>query len=411
MPHLTPSPVLPRGDRAVDYRAAAVPPSPQVLAAAPLSVERIDTAVGFAGLCREWDALLDRSGEPSPFLTWEWLYPWWQHIGRGNDLYLLTVRNGSGRLVGLAPLFRSWTGLGRWDRCRRLAFLGTGKAASDYLNMIIDPAEGCAVLAALVEYLIAHREEWDVLSLTDVDEKAWSVSMLRTAFLMRGFKAIAWDGPGSACRYARLDDGWESYLRSRCSNVRRQMIRKAAVLEEQYDAGFTVIEQATEISQAMDDLVVLHRGRWAALQRESTLADDSMVAFLRSAAALLHERGWLRMCAVVSRGRPLAILYGLAYRGTFYDYQKGMDMEWSRWGVGSVLQGWCIRRACEEGLTECDLLRGDEPYKDRWAPYVRNTIRLDIVQQRPQTAIYRSLHRLVHGFREVRRRLRGPGTA
>jgi CelD/BcsL family acetyltransferase involved in cellulose biosynthesis len=292
-----------------------------------------------------------------------------------------------------------------WDRCRGLEFLGTGRVASDYLNFIVDPAEGCAVLAALVRYLAEHREEWDVLSLSDVDEKAWTLSMIRTLFQLKGFDAVLSLAPGSQCRYARLDEGWEPYLRSRSPKLRHQIKQKGILLEERYGARFETLERAGDIPRMFESLVALHRDRLATLGKVSTLLDDSMVAFLRGATPLLFERGWLRLCALVSGGRPLAMIYGLAYRGTFYDYQKGMDVEWSKWGVGTVLQGLCIKQASAEGLIEYDLLRGDESYKDRWAAYTRQTMRLDIVQRSPRTWIYRGARRLVRGIREARQRV------
>lgn len=380
---------------------------PPPRSAGRLHVDRIQDLAGFAALSLEWDALLERSGERSPFLTWEWLYPWWQHLGRDKELYLLTVRDTSGQLVGLAPLCRSWTGLGIWDRRRVLEFLGTGDVASDYLNIIVDPSPGCTVLAALVEYLVAHHAEWDMLSLTDVDEKAWALSMIRTLFQTRGFDAVTSTRPGHSCPYTRLDGGWDGYLQSRSSNFRRQLKRKHDRLMAQPGARFETIDRAEELPRAIETLITLHRGRRATRGGTTALEDGSVVAFLRAATPLLQERRWLRLCALVAGGRPLAMLYGLAYRDTFYFYQSGWDVDWSALAPGMVLHGWCIQHACAEGLSEYDFLRGEESYKARWAPYVRRTTRLDIVQRTPRTMIYRGTRRLVRGLREVRHRLRG----
>lgn len=403
MPNVVASPVIHREEQAT-VPSIATPRNPTPVGR--LRVDRIEDVAGFAALCYEWGALLERSGERSPFLTWEWLYPWWQHMGGERELYLLAVRNSSGALVGLAPLCRSWTGLGPWGRCRALEFLGTGKAASEYLNVIVDPAEGCVVLAALVEYLADHRDEWDVLTLSDVDEKAWSLSMMRLLFRLNGFDAVVSLTPGSQCRYARLDDGWESYLRARSAKLRYQIKQKGGALEGRHGARFVTLDRAAEIPRAMERLIALHRNRLATIGKVSTLLDESMVAFLHGTTPLLFERGWLRLCALVAGGRPLAMVYGLAYRGGFYDYQKGMDIEWAKWGVGTVLQARCIEHACAEGLIEYDLLRGDESYKDRWASYTKHTMRLDIVQRGPRTWSYRGTRRLIQGIRAVRQRVR-----
>lgn len=396
-------PLIHPAESAADRFSAALRTPIRPAPGGPLHVDRVDDLAGFAGLCHEWNTLLGRSGERSPFLTWEWLYPWWKHLGQGADLYLLTVRDVSGRLVGLAPLFRSR--IAQSFGARRLQFLGTGKVASDYLNFVVEPVEGCGVLAALVDYLIAHREEWDVLSLTDVDGDAWTLSMVGTLFRTRGFDATFSLEPGFPCPYARLDGGWEAYLRARSSRLRHQIKQRGAILAERYGARFQTVDRAAELPRAIDSLITLHRARRAAVGGTTAFEDESVVAFLREATPLLQERGWLRLYGLVVGERPLAVLYGLAYRGTFYDYQKGLDVESSKWGAGTVLQGLSVQHACGEGMTEFDFLRGDESYKDRWAPYIRQTMRLDIVQRSPRTMFFRVRRGLIRGVREARRRL------
>jgi CelD/BcsL family acetyltransferase involved in cellulose biosynthesis len=288
-----------------------------------------------------------------------------------------------------------------------LEFLGTREVASDYLNIIVDPASGCTVLAALVEYLVAHHAEWDVLSLADVDEKAWTLSVIRTLFQTRGFDAVTSMASTHPCPYARLDGGWQAYLQSRSSNFRWQLKRKRDRLVEQHGARFETIDRAEELPRALETLIALHRGRRATLGGTTALEDGSVVAFLRAATPLLQERKWLRLCALVAGGRSRAMLFGLVYRDTFYFYQSGWDVDWSAWAPGMVLHGWCIQHACAEGLSEYDFLRGEESYKARWASYVRRTTRLDIVQRTPRTMIYRGARGLVRGLREARQRLRG----
>jgi len=397
-------PLIHLGEPAIDLLSVTLRTPIPAAPGGRLHVDRVGDLAGFAGLCREWDALLERSGERSPFLTWEWLYPWWKHLGHGADLYLLTVRDVLGRLVGLAPLFRSRIALG--GGARRLEFLGTGKVASDYLNLIVDPVEGSGVVAVLVEYLVAHREEWEVLSLTDVDGEAWTLSMVRALFRTQGFDADISLEPGFSCPFARLDGGWEPYLQSRSNRMRRQIKQNGAFLVERYGARFQAVDRATDLPRAIESLITLHRARRAAVGETTAFEDESVLAFLRETTPLLQERGWLRLYALVVGERPVAVEYGLAYRGTFFDYQKGFDLEASKWGAGTVLQGLSVQHACGEGMTEFDFLRGDESYKDRWAPYARQTKRLDIVQRSPRTMFFRGRRGLIRCFRDARRRVR-----
>jgi CelD/BcsL family acetyltransferase involved in cellulose biosynthesis len=354
-------------------------PAPQLV------VDRIDTIAGFAALCCEWSMLLDQSSERSPFLAWEWLYPWWQHMGGDRDLYLLTARDDAGQLVGIAPLFRSRPGFGSLEGCRTLKFLGTGAAGSDFLNVIVDPAIGGTVLIAFVDYLIAHRDEWDVLSLADVDQKAWSLSLIRTLVRLQPFEAVTSIRARSLCRYARLDLGWEAFLRSSHAKLGSQAQLVRMFLAERYGARLETVTRPAQIRRAVDHLVALHRRRPAAPGKGDAFVDNALVAFLGTATPLLLERGWLRLSELVVDAKPVAMVYGLAYRGVFYGYQVEMDDEWARWGVDDVLLGSCIEQACSENLHEIDLLPRGGFSEARWAPFVRQTIRLDIAQRNPRT--------------------------
>jgi CelD/BcsL family acetyltransferase involved in cellulose biosynthesis len=188
--------------------------------------------------------------------------------------------------------------------------------------------------------------------------------------------------------------------------LRRQIKQSGAFLAERYGARFQAVDRATDLPRAIESLITLHRARQAAVGETTAFEDESVLAFLRETTPLLQERGWLRLYALVVGERPVAVEYGLAYRGTFYDYQKGFDLEASKWGAGTVLQGLSVQHACGEGMTEFDFLRGDESYKARWAPYVRQTKRLDIVQRSPRTLFFRGRCGLIRGFREARRRVR-----
>jgi CelD/BcsL family acetyltransferase involved in cellulose biosynthesis len=60
-------------------------------------------------------------------------------------------------------------------------------------------------------------------------------------------------------------------------------------------------------------------------------------------------------------------------RLAFYQAGRRIEREWR--GCGSVLRADLIDWACEQGLDEYDLLRGDEPYKADWSDRRRELVR------------------------------------
>jgi CelD/BcsL family acetyltransferase involved in cellulose biosynthesis len=90
----------------------------------PLVVSVLESISDLDALRDEWDRLLERAREASPFLSWDWQQGWWRYYGSDQALRLCVARRG-GRLVGLLPLYRQRAGVPglRHDRLR---LVGTG---------------------------------------------------------------------------------------------------------------------------------------------------------------------------------------------------------------------------------------------------------------------------------------------
>jgi len=118
---------------------------------------------GFWALKPEWNDLVRRSSSDTVFLTWEWQRTWWKHLGEG-DLLLLGFRHGDdGRLVGIAPLFRTDDTMGR----SILQMVGC-RDVSDYLDLIAEAGQEGAVHEALLDYLAGDGLSWDLIDLCNI---------------------------------------------------------------------------------------------------------------------------------------------------------------------------------------------------------------------------------------------------
>jgi hypothetical protein len=98
----------------------------------------------------------------------------------------------------------------------------------------------------------------------------------------------------------------------------------------------------------------------------------------------------------------VAAWYGFRFGDVEYFYQSGRDPAWDRLRVGAGLLEHSIREAFADGMREYRLLRGDEPYKLRYATETRRVV---------TTALARTP--LAHGFVGVTRALAtvSPGRA
>src|SRR5947209_7939071 len=80
-------------------------------------------------LIPQWQELFVESGTRNPFAHPLWLTTWARHFVPADSLYLVTARNVAGKLVGIAPLYRSRRALAPGLSVTRLRLLGTGPHA------------------------------------------------------------------------------------------------------------------------------------------------------------------------------------------------------------------------------------------------------------------------------------------
>ena len=66
-------------------------------------------------------------------------------------------------------------------------------------------------------------------------------------------------------------------------------------------------------------------------------------------------------------GAPAAAWLGYRFGNREWYYQSGRDPAFNRWSVGFVLVAHTIREAISDRVRQYRLLRGNEPYKYRFA--------------------------------------------
>jgi CelD/BcsL family acetyltransferase involved in cellulose biosynthesis len=289
-----------------------------------------------------WAELAARSG--NIFATQEWISTWLRHFGAGVEPLLVECRQG-GRPFAILPLCVVRRGPLRFSR-----FLGFG--IGDVLGPICDPAD--ATLAG--EALRRATNEVGVPAVLLAENLPGG----KTAQALGGTVLQTVANP-------RLDfegASWEEYLKTRSRNVREKVRRSARKLDEAHAVSYRLAEDPAGLEAAFDQLIRLHRLRWGP---EGPLCQEPIAAFHRDLAGELLAKGWLRLWLMELDGEPAAAWYGYRFDGTESFYQGGRDPRFDRLSIGFLMLTWTIKAAFDDGLGRYAFLRGDEPYKDRFA--------------------------------------------
>ena len=277
----------------------------------------------------DWSRLAEEHG--SIFATPEWLELWWRHFGAGREL-LLSVEPDA-----VLP-FYVW----RERPLRVVRVLGHGPG--DELGPF-----GPGAREALRRWV--ESERFGVLACQQLPgPESWLPALPGGKVLSREGSPVL-DFAGQT---------WEELLKGKSRNFREQVGRRGRALERDFDVDFRLVTNYDQA--ALDTFFRLHT-----LRHDGDTVITQTEAFQREFAAIAAERGWLRLWLLSLDGRPAAAWLGYRFAGAECYYQAGRDPAFDKHSVSFVLLAHTIREALEDGAREYRFLRGDEPYKYRFA--------------------------------------------
>ena len=295
----------------------------------------------------QWDRLVDGSPLPSPFMR-----SWWLTGTGGPRRRFVLVVDGARLLGGLALEERRRFGL------EHLGMMGSGRLCPDHLDMLSAPDGEDATIGLIRAWF--GRPGARLLDLEGIPEGSRLPEVLPGRVRREPFAVAPWTS---------LPDSAEAYLASFPSQFRRQ-VRKATARLAAEGAAHR-IERGPSAVRSLDTLRRLHRAQWGGRSRFLPNFERFAAGCRLGAEAdevVVHELANEDM--VIST----VVCFEVAQRMSLYQSARLTDPHWRE--VTTVLLSAIITDACDRGFTEVDFLRGEEPYKRRFASNRRPMFRL-----------------------------------
>lgn len=370
-----------------------------------MQIEIVDNIKQFRELRNEWDELLEKSNCESIFLTWEWLYNWWEHFNENKEPFIMLIKDEScKKIVGIAPFYIQKTTLFNLPKVKKIKFLGTEKVASDFLDFIMYPGLEDNILSAVYEYLIKNNHLWDMIEITDIDEGSASLEFFKRKANGR-YKIIESDA--QKCPYMALPSSYGLLLQSLSPNMRENLRRRMKKIEHKSGVHFSIPKDEA-VSESVDNLFILHNKRFKSKEKsrisESAFNGIKIKDFHYDIASNFMKRDWLKLYFLNFGSEPIACLYAFKYKNRFFYYQSGFNPDWNDWSLGTVLFGYAIKDSINDGLKEFHYLRGNETYKSRWTKEARTTKNIILMKKKFITYFHILL---IYGKRNLKRILIG----
>jgi CelD/BcsL family acetyltransferase involved in cellulose biosynthesis len=328
----------------------------------PLKTEILKNTEEFAALEEEWEDLYHGSPRATPFQSWAWLYSWWESYGEDYELRLVTVRDGRGLLVGVAPLMLKYR-LG----FSKLLFVGTGP--TDYLDVLIRERWEDRVSEVLARTL-GEIDSWQVADLQQLrpDAAAWGICR-------------HWDGPQLRLwqdSFPVVDvRPWDELVQSLSSNLRSTVRRSLRRFEA--DGGRCELAGVDDAEAAANRLVTISREQWQ--ERWLETGPEHWTSRFESLIAAAARRMTARELGGISEfwqdGKVIISdfwISGRDFLGTFMLGASRGALQRYQWSSLYIWDALNIARTKNCGYV--DLLRGEEPYKLRWSSRISPSHRL-----------------------------------
>jgi CelD/BcsL family acetyltransferase involved in cellulose biosynthesis len=335
-----------------------------MISTSEIRIERLTQVDAIRRLRPEWNALAGGI----PFRTFEWSESWWQTYGvaSGGELLVLCARDGSGRLLGIAP----------WYLCgpphaRIIRFLGSGEVCSDYLTILCREDCDYEVMQALAMWLCSAEfsastglPDWERLEMEGVDEEDQTVGLLLDQLGRHGRLVHRFHRP--SCWRVALPSEWEAYLATLSKSHRKQIRR----LERKYfHSGRARLHWVTDLpalTQGLAVLADLHQRRRISRGERGCFDSRLFTDFLSRVSSQLFALSDLRLVMLELDGRFVAADYQIVGGHTVFAYQSGMEPDALEHEPGRLLMLGMLKQAMAENRQVFDFLRGDELYKAHW---------------------------------------------
>lgn len=337
----------------------------------------------------EWNKLLEHSHTNSIFLTWEWVYSWWVVFGTSSELFIVTVKDESGKIVGIAPLCIRKSIYYRFP-VREMIFIGMGHA--DRQDFILSDNSG-QTINKIISAIHDSQSRWDIVNLEQVPQDSFWLSDTDIAANYR-FQSEN----SSSCPYVQVNGSWETYYKGLSKKFKRDIKHKTNRLTRSGNWELEFNNTAITI----EDLIISMKNIELESRKNHTekafLSIEKNREFLIKFCTCCLQNQWLDCATITMNGESIAFLLGFVYANKYHAYNMVFSEQFYQSSPGKLLLNekikWCFDQ--NNSVQEFDFLRGAFYIKSLWTTEKRQHLRCLFFKN---TLYSRLLEFLVFGIR------------
>jgi CelD/BcsL family acetyltransferase involved in cellulose biosynthesis len=311
-------------------------------------------------LRRQWNALVERSGDPQVFYTYEWALAVQHAYADSLSPLIWLAYDAQGVLCGVAALAKS---------ADQVSFLCA--TTGDYCDFLSARQDRAAFVAAVLSEL--RKEGVRKATLTNLPADSPTYPAIEELARRNGY--YCFQRPAYVCAQFSLRS-LDRTKNEKVSIARPKMIRRS--LKAMGSEGTVRLDHARswgEVSPVLPQFMKAHVARFLATGRISNIARAERRVFLTELAKLLSGSDWFCLSRMMTGEKAVAWNYGFQFHGSWFWYQPTFDGKVEKHSPGYCLLAKIIEEAgADPGFHTVDLGLGAEEYKDRVSNQSRKTL-------------------------------------
>ena len=355
-------------------------------------IEVITDIDAFFSLREQWNAINDESQNGNIFVSWEWLYTWWEtYKNQSNrNLYILKCISSDNELLGIAPFQLVFNPKKYFPCSRQLILIGTGETDGshvfgEYMDLVIKKGHETSVLNSFSSHLQQHKDLWDGATFNQQLAGSHLLSLFQNVTqstpeihqrCLLADKRIELNVKESGFRtYIELPETYKAYLMGLQKKMRNNITRTFTRLEKEQAYTIERVTTDSEINAQIDGspsaieiLSNLNLTRRGDLEKHSVFSSPNFVLFHSRVLKRLMPLDKAVLRVLKFKGEPVAALYSFKDKDTLHAYQSGFETEM---GHRYSLLTTMLTQEISHSIDDNELKRFNFMYSDEEATYKR----------------------------------------
>ena len=323
------------------------------------TIEVITTSKRLASLKGPWRSLWERAGA-DVFQSHEWISAWSQAATARSDTRLrIAVAWHNGAIVAALPMV-----VRRHLLLRRLEWVARDHA--DYCDALVESDGNTSLLRGLW-IAICQAGGFDVVRLTQVRPDARVRPLLENQDTASGSLKLRDNQQPCLGINNRWTNG-EAWFRSLNKKARNNFTRGRRILSELGgNVTLRIVNPAEEPVEPVLEHVLELKRRWLETHEPRSPLLTPRFKGQRAVLKAAADTGLMRVFLLECGGTVSAASVNFVYPTKLQAYLTAYDPQYERASPGTILIIDYVKWAFDHHLSYVDFLRGDEPFKHRFA--------------------------------------------